>query len=217
MRKAIILIGASLIFFIGIAGQSSARRIHCWDFIQNYVCDIEEDINEDGKCNARDCETEEQCYAVPQTGQTICYDTNGNIIDCAGTGQDGEYQYGTPWPEPRFTDNLDGTVTDHLTGLVWLQNAWCFEQRNWAGALSDANGLASGSCGLTDGSAEGDWHLPNVRELYSLIDFETGMLPVDAPFTPARTYYWTSTTTRWGGCAETRGLYCGHGGFWLGA
>ena len=25
-------------------------------------------------------------------------------------------------PNPRFTDNSNGTVTDNLTGLVWLQN-----------------------------------------------------------------------------------------------
>ena len=30
--------------------------------------------------------------SVPQTGQTLCYDTAGTEIDCAGTGQDGEYQ-----------------------------------------------------------------------------------------------------------------------------
>ena len=29
-------------------------------------------------------------------------------------------------PSPRFTDNNDGTVTDNLTGLVWLKNANLF-------------------------------------------------------------------------------------------
>jgi len=28
---------------------------------------------------------------VAKTGQTICYDTNGDIIGCADTGQDGEF------------------------------------------------------------------------------------------------------------------------------
>ena len=27
---------------------------------------------------------------VPDTGQTKCYNTDGNVIDCANTGQDGE-------------------------------------------------------------------------------------------------------------------------------
>ena len=99
------------------------------------------------------------------------YDEFGSVIDCAGTGQDVEYQMGMPWPNPRFTDNGDGTVTDNLTQLIWLKNANCFEQRTWADALTDCNTLNSGECGLSDGSEEGDWHLPNVKELQSLIHY----------------------------------------------
>ena len=54
---------------------------------------------------------------------------------CKGTGQDGEIQAGVPWPNPRFTDNEDGTVTDHLTGLIWLKNGNPFGTRNWDQAL----------------------------------------------------------------------------------
>jgi hypothetical protein len=63
---------------------------------------------------------------VPKTGQTTCWDEHGEPINCEGTGQDGELQKGVPWPDPRFTDNADGTVTDNLTGLIWLRNADCF-------------------------------------------------------------------------------------------
>ena len=72
--------------------------------------------------------------------------------------------------ENRFTDNGDGTVTDNLTGLIWLKNANAFGLRTWEQALADANALASGSAGLTDGSKASDWRLPNVNELESLID-----------------------------------------------
>ena len=58
---------------------------------------------------------------IPKTGQFLCYDNEGNVIDCAGTGQDGDLQMGRASPDPRFTDNGDGTVTDNLTGLIWLQ------------------------------------------------------------------------------------------------
>jgi len=37
--------------------------------------------------------------------------------------------------------------------------------------LNDANTLADGACGLTDGSSAGDWHLPNRNELASLLHF----------------------------------------------
>ena len=84
----------------------------------------------------------------------------GQITSYAGS-DDGALQTGVAWPDPRFTDNVDGTVTDNLTGLVWLKNANCFVQTNWTSAIIDANQLASGSCSLSDGSAAGDWRLPN--------------------------------------------------------
>lgn len=58
-----------------------------------------------------------------------------------------------------------------MTGLVWLKNASCIGQQTWANGLIDANILNSGECGLTDGSVEGDWRLPNANELESLLNF----------------------------------------------
>jgi hypothetical protein len=134
--------------------------------------------------------------AVPKTGQTECWDENGNPIDCAGTGQDGELQTGSS-VVPRFTDNLDGTVTDNLTGLIWLKHANCFGTRTWNDALSVSNNLASGACGLTDGSVAGDWRLPNRKEWESLIDFGQSS-PALPPGYPFEVYffdhYWSSTT-----------------------
>lgn len=109
---------------------------------------------------------------LPETGQTTCYDASGNLISCTDTGQDGDIRAGVAWPGQRFTDNGNGTVADNLTGLIWLKNADCFSTRTWTQALTDANTLASGTCGLTDGSQAGDWRLPNVNELESLINAE---------------------------------------------
>jgi Protein of unknown function (DUF1566) len=61
-------------------------------------------------------------------------------------------------------------VSDQLTGLVWLKNAACIAPANWASAVTDANQLATGQCGLSDGSSAGEWRLPNLIELDSLID-----------------------------------------------
>ena len=100
---------------------------------------------------------------IPQTGQTVCYNSSGTVIACAGTGQDGESKSGVAWPNPRFTDNANGTVTDNLTSLIWLKNANCFGSKIWTDALAAANSLATGSCGLTDGSKASDWHLPTIQ------------------------------------------------------
>ncbi len=155
---------------------------------------------------------------VPQTGQTIAVQV----------GDDGDIQAGMAWPDPRFTVNVNavedlnqnqtcdsselcnGTVTDNLTGLVWLQNANCFGEREWSNAIDDSNALAgdgTSSCGVSDNSQLGDWRLPNVKEIQSLMDyghaFPTLLLPADHPFADVQVggidavpaSYWTSTST----------------------
>jgi hypothetical protein len=135
---------------------------------------------------------------VPQTGQTTCWDSDGTPINCADTGQDGDIQAGVVPPDPRFTDNEDGTITDNLTGLIWLKNANCLNGTvNWAGALTFANTLADPACGLSDGSVAGDWYLPNRNELTSLLDLENfnSALPPGNPFMNFQlSGYWSSTT-----------------------
>ncbi|TVQ95313.1 MAG: DUF1566 domain-containing protein [Desulfovibrionales bacterium] len=124
---------------------------------------------------------------IPRTGQATSY----------GDRDDGALQKGVAWPGPRFTDNNNGTVTDNLTNLVWLKNAGCFGGKTWATALADANGLAHGQCGLTDGSEAGDWWLPNIRQLQSLVDYGRSdpALPSGHPFTGVQSsYYWSSTS-----------------------
>jgi hypothetical protein len=124
---------------------------------------------------------------VPKTGQTTSY----------ARGDDGNHQTGISSPNPRFTDNGDGTVMDKQTGLVWLKNANCFGTRIWSDAITDSNGLNSGECGLTDGTIEGDWRLPNRFELESLLDLgnNSPALPTGHPFTGVQFYYYWSSTT----------------------
>jgi len=122
-----------------------------------------------------------------QTGQTASY----------ATGDDGDLQRGVSWPAPRFEDNADGTVTDHLTGLIWLKNANCGGTMNWKDALTYCNTLASGACGLTDGSDAGDWRLPNRKELLSLVDYSryNPALPQGHLFDNVQSsYYWSAST-----------------------
>jgi hypothetical protein len=64
----------------------------------------------------------------------------------------------------RYADCLNGTVTDSVTGLIWLQNADCFGPLDWATGNEAAARLENGVCGLADGSAPGDWRLPTQAE-----------------------------------------------------
>lgn len=116
--------------------------------------------------------TKKKNYAPPQrTGQTTPYRAH----------DDGNLAKGVTWPTPRFTDNNNGTVTDNLTGLIWLKDANCAGGAvNWNTAIDYCAALYDGctpcfgnqgDCGLTDGSSAGDWRLPNVTEQHSLIDF----------------------------------------------
>jgi hypothetical protein len=124
---------------------------------------------------------------VARTGQTVSY----------ASGDDGDLQQGVSWPDPRFTDNQDGTVTDHLTGLVWLKDATRFTSRGWNAALTACNNLADDGLDLTDGSVAGDWRLPNNMELRSLLDLGRSdpALPAGHPFLlPGGAIFWASTT-----------------------
>jgi hypothetical protein len=80
-----------------------------------------------------------------QTGQTICWDGNGYVIACSGTGQDGALQEGVALA---YTDNGDGTITDNNTGLTWEKKDVLDGTVN-AANLEDADNCYpwSGTCG----------------------------------------------------------------------
>jgi len=138
------------------------------------------------------------------------YDGSNPLVTLATTGQqasyasgdDGSLRKGAAWTAAtRFADNQDGTVTDHLTGLIWLKNAGCFNATDWFTALNNVSQLASGVCGLTDESIAGQWRVPNLNELESLIDVSASdpALPAGGWFSNVSdSIYWTSTSY-WGG------------------
>ena len=126
---------------------------------------------------------------IAKTGQGICYDGSGSIINCTGTGQDGEYQKGVAWPNPRFIDHRNGTVTDNLTGLMWTKDAQQVKGTiKWTNALTACNNL--------DLAGYTDWRLPNVKALLNLIDYREHdpALPLGHPFDNVQIiFYWSST------------------------
>jgi len=166
-------------------------------------------------------------FTEPTSGPTSTMKTLDELYDLAGqrsrpaktgdtytdgsvTGEDGELLKGVTWPDPRFTDNNNGTVTDNLTGLMWMKNADAGNdcdgtdtgRETWADALASAAACNAGSgfAGYTD------WRLPNVRELQSLVHYGvynpavpntagTGKWTEGQPFTGVQSsLYWSSTT-----------------------
>jgi hypothetical protein len=128
----------------------------------------------DKSCNIR-------ATQFPATGQTECWDTAGNLIPCAGTGQDGEFQTGAPLS---YTDNGNGTITDNNTGLMWEKksNDGTFNSftilYTWDQAFTvHVAGLNAGTFG-----GHSDWRLPNVRELESIVDYATAAPAVSVEF-----------------------------------
>ena len=64
----------------------------------------------------------------------------------------------------RYQDCGNGTVTDSVTGLVWLKQAKCVPPGTWEAAVEAAASMQDGQCGLTDRSLPGDWRLPTREE-----------------------------------------------------
>ncbi len=104
--------------------------------------------------------------------------------------EDGATQRGVSWPNPRFEVHDNGTVTDKMTGLIWLKDARDF--------LSDSNfTLAVQNAAAVSELGNYNWKLPNIREMRSLINY--GMSPFDYlkgvfDNCSSTDKFWTSTT-----------------------
>jgi len=101
-----------------------------------------------------------------------------------------------------FTDNLDGTVTDNETGLIWQQED-DNQTRNWQSALAYCEGLSLGG--------HSDWRLPDVKELRSIVDNTRYTPAIDTTVFPGTNsgYYWSSSTGASPGYAWSVGFNLG--------
>lgn len=70
-----------------------------------------------------------------------------------------------PPGKSRFVDNMDGTVTDTTTNLMWIKNGWrldFFSAATWA--------EANKKCEKFNLGGYSDWRLPTKKEWRSIID-----------------------------------------------
>ncbi|MBD3408487.1 MAG: DUF1566 domain-containing protein [Candidatus Lokiarchaeota archaeon] len=102
-----------------------------------------------------------------------------------------------------FTDNVDGTISDVATGLMWSKNDSVVGM-NWEEALAYAQQMNTENY-----LGYNDWRLPNAKELQSIVDYSrspdtTDSAAIDPMFycTPITDeggnenygFYWTGTT-----------------------
>ena len=127
-----------------------------------------------------------------------CYDINGDVISCAGTGEDGMYDAGQT---RSYTDNGDGTITDNDTGLMWEKCTYGQSGTN-CGTGSTAGldfAQALSTCMSLSLAGHSDWRLPNRFELESILLLSDTLPMINTtyfPNTPTNgvgVIYWSSS------------------------
>jgi len=100
-------------------------------------------------------------YPIVDSGQNGCFD-NQSQTKCPKpgdlfNGQDSQYKGNVA----RYRDNGDGTVSDLVTGLMWVKARGY--KLSWQSAINGAQVCRVGGYD--------DWRAPSIKELYSLMDF----------------------------------------------
>jgi hypothetical protein len=133
-----------------------------------------------------------QAAPVPDTGQTTCYNADGNVIICPSPGQlfygqDGNYSINQPSYTKLDADGNDlpdsalswAMVRDNVTGLIW-------EEKTDDGSIHDKlntyNWYYAGDefvevLNSTVFGGFDDWRLPTIKELAYLVEFSGSTPP----------------------------------------
>ncbi len=99
-------------------------------------------------------------------------------------------------PYAALIDNGDGTVTDTISRLQWQKTAMDLDHDNNPDLLDWENALAA--CKNLNLGGHGDWRLPNILELRSIVDYSRHNPAADPVFPmtsmTASFTHWSSTT-----------------------
>jgi len=206
MKRAVLGITSAALGTLLMAGGAVGQC--CGDCNGDGQVAVDEILKVVNRALGDTCTVQSGGQQFPATGQTTCWDTNGNVIACSGTGQDGQIQAGGALA---YADNGDGTITDLNTHLMW-------EKKDQSGSIQDestlytwADALSTFIGGLNAGAGfarHTDWRLPNEKELPSIINFQNLAPAASADFNancaPGCTVmtcsctqsglYWSSTT-----------------------
>ena len=163
-------------------------------------------------CGDVSCNPPGPHFRLPDTGQRDCFDAiavpcssaaGGSPCDPSGLpdlcGQDAQYGWDTVHPPAdRFVRDLSvteqPTVFDVVTGLRWqgcaagLAGPSCSEGWRWVQAWEDAVEY----CDTLSWGGWDDWHLPDVFEFHSLVDYgapDTAIDPIGFPGSPPDSFW----------------------------
>ena len=138
--KKILILSAAALMILGITSCSSSTDSTDSMVTSNMLDDDTLEASELTIAQANEMEaellanvgytSEKNGYPIVDTNETIFY-SNDAIIDAPAEnedfyGQDASYEGN----QPSYTDNLDGTITDNVTSLMWQQDPgdkldWC--------------------------------------------------------------------------------------------
>ena len=98
-------------------------------------------------------------YPIVGTGVTTCFG-NVALIACPVSTTDSFYgQF--PGTFASYHDNADGTISDLVTGLMWVKSRG--SKTTWDSAMLKAHYCTVGGYS--------DWRVPTIKELFSLINY----------------------------------------------
>jgi hypothetical protein len=107
------------------------------------------------------------------------------------------YAAANAWAQSRFSVSADGTeVTDTRTGLIWRR---CSAGQSYSGGT--CSGTASTynhEAALAYAKSQAGWRLPNVKELFSIVDTDRLLSPGSSGIDPlvfpgTGPVYWSSS------------------------
>lgn len=125
------------------------------------ICSCSSDTSNEENEPAPEIPSLENTYTIVDTGVKDYYNASSIISSPkqgdSFYGQDAQYQ----GKQPSYTDNGDGTISDHVTGLMWEQEMG--EKISYEEAFTKASNSSL--------AGHKDWRVPTIKELYSLILF----------------------------------------------
>jgi len=106
-------------------------------------------------------------YNLVDTGQINCYNSTGSNVSCSNSGQDAAYTRN----QPSYTNNGNGTILDNISGLTWQDSP----DSNGDGTINSSDKMTQSNavsyCNNLVLAGQTDWRLPNIKTMYSLINF----------------------------------------------